>query len=207
MADGGAKQPRNAFAVLTAGRKRKLSSTKALEEAGESADRSRHTHTLQGSTGSDAQRSNILGGGASPAPATKPNAFAVLAANAAAKFEAHHFFAGIVGGNWCAAIWQVGTPAPGHVPKPPWAWTASVKVALPQHDDSTGTKSKAAKRSVEIQLCSNVPSDSATVTAHTDAGKSLQHALQQARAPSDPAYSGGVPLLKSALQVRKAFGW
>ena len=149
---------------------------------------------------------------AQPDPA-KPNAFSVLKASAAAKFERHHFFGGIVDGLWRAAIWRAGTATPDGIPAGPWPWTATVKVAVPvftaspqPHDsEKPPTKSARATRQVELQLCSNLASaeePNASTQPGTAAGAALRQALLQQRAPSEPEYVGGVPLLKSALQAR-----
>jgi hypothetical protein len=133
-----------------------------------------------------------------------PNAFAVLRSNAARAFEAHNYFAGLVDGRWCCAIWRKGEPVPSNVPAERQAWTSSARISIPR----IGLDAKA-KRSVELHLCSNVPSAAETTARQaplSEGGRRLQAALQQVKAPGHERYQGGVPLLKSAVQVRSLLG-
>lgn len=131
-----------------------------------------------------------------PSQPRPPSAFAVLTANAAAAFEAHHFFLGLSCGHWRAAIWPAGAPPPVWVAASgARTWSAVARVAMPQPGG-------AAKKSVELRL-----STSAAVggrgAAATAAGARLRDATRQVAPPGrERLQPGNVPLLKSALQVR-----
>lgn len=134
------------------------------------------------------------------------NAFSILSASAEKAFQAHHFYCGLHNGQWQCEIWPVGQ-ANTRLPNASTDWSAQARVtfkprsAPPATPAASPAKAAApAAQQAEVRLRSNVPSG-ATSPPQTLDGRRLAAALEQPL-PLGERYSGGVPLLKSALQVR-----
>jgi hypothetical protein len=191
----------NAFAIMTASQRRKsgdklrLPSRSHLHPKPSPMPQPVQCSALQASEPPSSHK-------VAPQAQTTPgsDAFAVLCSNAARAFEGHNFFTGMIDGRWRCAIWRKGEPTPADVSAEPQAWSSTSRVSVSQIQSLNGK----GKRFVELHLWSNVSSETEPhmcQAPQSEAGRQLQAALQQVKPPGYERYRGGVPLLKSAVQV------
>eukprot|EP00892_Ulva_mutabilis_P002710 jgi/Ulvmu1/1243/UM109_0041.1 len=157
----------------------------------------------QGSTASLSTEGLHTQGLHAPRQLSGPNAFSILSASAEKAFQAHYFHSGVHDGEWYTEIWPVGQAQP-HLSQTQPAWSAQARVTFkprPQDkppDDEPTQSAPPVTRQGEVRLRSNIAGGT-NATPQTVEGRRLAAALRQPVPPGE-RYTGGAPLLKSALQ-------
>lgn len=132
------------------------------------------------------------------------NAFSILSASAEKAFQAHYFYCGLHDGQWRCEIWPVGQANP-RLAHDSAVWSAQARVTFKPCSDGATAPAQSPEsapppsRRAEVRLRSNVAPGTQGPPQTLD-GRRLAAGLQQPWPPGE-AYTGGAPLLKSALQV------
>lgn len=187
-----------------------LKSQRQVENATDTTARHSSPHAgLQAKSGNNHEDFGPQGSTSTPNDVPKlpaRNAFSILSASAEKAFQAHYFYCGLHDGQWRCEIWPVGQANP-RLAHDSAAWSAQARVtfkprsAAAAADEAQAPQSAAPPaRQAEVRLRSNVaPGNQGP--PQTQDGRRLADGLQQPRPPGE-SYTGGAPLLKSALQVR-----